>query len=113
MEASKQFVVPIIDEVYTAQKMEYSNGCFVGMVGNKSLAKTAVGFMAPSTCGRFKDAVCFISVKKHDSRLLKTWFFKVMQALDVLHVVAVSCDNHHVCNRKLNFLQFSYLKSVT
>ena len=89
----------MVDEVYTAQRVEYTNGSFIGWTEDGSPAKTVLSFMIQSICGKFKDVVCLIPVHKLDTHLLKTWFHKVMNFLDgIFDVVAVSADNH-VCNR--------------
>ena len=38
----KKVVVLIIDEVYTAQRVEYCNGKFIGLTENGSIAKTVL-----------------------------------------------------------------------
>ena len=95
----QKIVVLLIDEVYTAQRVEYNNGTFVGVTENGSPAKTVLAFMVQSLAGKYKDVVCLIPVNKLDTALLRTWFDRVMVALDDMFLVlAVSTDNH-VCNR--------------
>lgn len=95
----QKVVVLMIDEVYTAQRVEYSNGSFVGLTEDGLPAKTVLAFMIQSLAGKYKDVVCLIPVNKLDTVTLRTWFDKVMDALDdFFFVVAVSTDNH-VCNR--------------
>jgi len=95
----ERLVVLMMDEVYTAQRVEYTNGTFVGLTEEGSPAKTVLAFMVQSICGNYKDVVCLVPVDKLDSSLLKCWFFKVMEFLKgIFNVVAVSADNH-VCNR--------------
>ena len=95
----ERMVTLMIDEVYTAQRIEYSNGCFVGLTEDGKPAKTVLTFMVQSVCSRYKDVVCLIPVSQLDTALLQKWFEKVMIALDkLLFVVAVSVDNH-ICNR--------------
>ena len=95
----ERIVVLMLDEVYAAQRVEYSNGAFVGLTETGIPAKTVLTFMIQSICGKFKNVVCLVPVDKLDTQLLKTWFHKVMESLDdIFHVVAVSADNH-VCNR--------------
>ena len=86
-------VVLTIDEVYTAQRVEYSNGAFVGLTEDGLPAKTVLTFMVQSIAGKYKDVVCLVPV------LLRSWFDKVLNALnDIFFIVAVCTDNH-VCNR--------------
>ena len=88
-----------LDELNTAQRVEYTNGAFIGLTKAGTPAKTVIIFMVQSICGKYKDVVCLIAVHKLDTQLLKTWFYKMMMFLDnTFHNVAVSADNH-VCNR--------------
>ena len=104
-------VVLIIDEVYTAQRVEYGNGSFIGLTKDGLPAKTVLAFMIQSLAGKYKDVVCLIPVNKLDTGLLRTWFNRVMDALnDHFLVVAVSTDNH-VCNRYVTFA-FSFLPDI-
>ena len=91
----------MVDEVYTAQRIEYTNGSFVGVTEDGSPAKTVLAFMVQWLHGKYKDVVCLVPVNRLDTVLLRKWFDKVMLAVnEFLLVVAVSLDNH-VCNRKL------------
>ena len=95
----EKIVTLIIDEVYTAKRVEYQNEIFVGLTEDGLPAKTVLAFMIQSTCCKYKDVVCLIPVNKLDTTLLSCWFEKVMKALnDIFLVIAVSIDNH-VCNR--------------
>jgi len=95
----ERMVTLMIDEIYTAKRIEYSNGSFVGLTEEGEPAKTVLAFMVQSVCSKFKDIVCLVPVHNLDSTQLRLFFDKVMQGLkDILFVVAVSVDNH-VCNR--------------
>ena len=92
-------MVLMIDEDYTAQRIEYSNGYFVGLTEEGKRAKTVLTFMIQSVSRKYKNVVCLLPVNQLDTGFLKKWFDKVMVALnDLFFVVAVSVDNH-VCNR--------------
>ena len=91
----EKIVTLIIDEVYTAQRMEYSNGAFIGLTLDGEPAKTVLTFMVQSTCCKYKDIVCLVPAAKLSTRLLWYWFDRVMFALkDLVLVICVSVDNH-------------------
>ena len=88
----------MLDEVYTAQRVEYTNGSFIGVTEGAS-AKTVLIFMLQSVKGKYKDVVCLIPIHKLSTALLWKWFDLLMSVLnDLFLIVAVSADNH-VCNR--------------
>ena len=95
----EKIVTLILDEVYIAERVEYSNGSFIGLTENGTPAKTVLGFMVQSVCSNYKDIVCLIPVATLNTSVLQKWFTKVMTALhDIFIVIAVSADNH-ICNR--------------
>ena len=95
----QRIVTSMINEVYTAQRVEYSNGAFAGVTETGLPAKTVLTFMIQATCTKYKDVVCLIPLNKLDTTTLRYWFNQVMLSLhDLLSVIAVSVGNH-VCNR--------------
>ena len=95
----ERIVTFMIDKVYTAQRIEYSSGAFIGLTENGLPAKTVLTFMEQSTCGKYKDVICLVPINRLDASLLRLWFDRIMLALhDFFLVIAVSVDNH-VCNR--------------
>ena len=70
----------MINEVYTAQRIEYSNGYFVGLTEEDKGAKTVFTFMILSVPHKYKDVVCLLPVNQLGTEFLKKWFDKVVVA---------------------------------
>ena len=95
----QRIVTLMIDEVYTARRVEYSNGAFIGLSEDGVPARTVLTFMVQSTCDKNKDVACLVPINRLDTTILRIWFDKVMKTLDeIFFVVALSVDNH-MCNR--------------
>ena len=104
LSSHEKIVTLLIDKVYTAQKVEYSNGFFVGLTDVGLPAKSVLTFIVQSVCGSYKDVVCVVPINKLDTSILTSWFQKIMLALDkVFLVIAVSVENH-ICKRYLFYL---------
>ena len=89
----------MLDEVYTVQRVEYTNGSFIGVTEEGASAKTVLKFMLESVKGKYKNVVCLIPIHKLSTALIRKWFDLVMSALnDLFLVFAVSADNQF-CNR--------------
>ena len=111
LSVQEKIVTLILDEVYIAERVEYSNGSFIGLTEDGISAKTVLGFMVQSICSKYKDIVCLVPVTNLDTSILRKWFLKVMKALhDLFIVVAVSADNH-ICNRYDRI--YIYISTVT
>ena len=102
----EKIVTLLIDEVYTAQRIEYNNGAFIGLTEDGLPAKTVLAFMVQSVCCKFKDVVCLLPIlpvllpiNRLDTALLRKWFHKVMLGLHSLFIVATVSVDNHVCNR--------------
>lgn len=76
LKTAEKTVCLMIDEVYTAQKIEYSNGSFVGLDEEGKPAKTVLTFMMQSICSKYKDVVCLLPVSQLDTSLIRLWFDK-------------------------------------
>ena len=95
----ERIVTLMIDEIYTASRIEYSNGSFIGLTDEGLPAKTVLAFMVQSIKSKYKDVVCLVPISKLDTATLRSWFDRVMISIDeFLLVSAISVDNH-VCNR--------------
>ena len=70
----------LLDEVYTAQRVEYSNDSFVGLTEDGVPAKTVLAFMVQSICGKYRDVVCLIPINKLNTNTLSHWFNRVLKA---------------------------------
>ncbi len=99
----EKLVVLLIDEIYSAQRIEYSGGKVFGMEGG-SACKTVLSFMVKSVAGKYSDVVALYPISRLDHKNLRDMFDKVILSLsDVgMKVVCVSVDNA-TPNRK--FLQ--------
>ena len=64
-------MVLMIDKVYTAQSIEYSNGNFVGLTEKGKRAKTVLTFIIQSVSYKYNDVVCLLPVNQFDSEFLK------------------------------------------
>ena len=92
----------LIDEVYTAQRMEYNNSSFVGLIDGRP-AKTVHAFIIQSVAGKYKDVVCLLPVNKLNTPHLRHWLDCVLDGInDLFLVVVISVDNH-ACNKKEPF----------
>jgi len=95
----EKIVVLIIDEIYTASRVECSGGKLIGVTDEGRLSKTVLAFMLQSLCGKYKDVVKLVPVANLTTDILFQNFNAVMSSLSsVYFVIAVSVDNH-VVNR--------------
>ena len=84
----ERIVVLMLDKVYTAQGVEYTNSSFIGVTEGAS-AKTVLTFMLQSVKGKYKDVVCLIPIHKLSTALLRKWFDLVMSALNDLFLLII------------------------
>ena len=68
----------ILDEVYTANRVEYSGGKFYGYE-NKQVTKTLLGFMIKSVAGKFHDMVALVPISKIDADVIDKLWHKVLK----------------------------------
>ena len=112
-------VILLVDEIYTAKRVEYSNGKFIGLTDDGKVAKTVVTFMVQSLCSKYRDVVCIVPVESLTIELLEEYYYKVMvQLRELMFVQGLSSDDHPFtalylqnwvmanCNRKCHILGF-------
>ena len=99
LSAQKKIVVLLLDEVYMAQLVEYSNDSFVGLTEDGVSAKIVLAFMVQSTCGKYRDVVCLIPVNKLSTDTSSHWFNRVLKAISSFYKVLAVCADNHICNR--------------
>jgi len=70
----ERIVTLMIDEVYAARRIEYSNGAFVGITEDGVPAKTVLSFMVQSSCSKYQGMVCLVPIDRLDTKTLQFWF---------------------------------------
>ena len=87
----------ILDEVYSAKRVEYSNGTFYGYE-NQTVTKTLLGFMIKSVGGKFMDMVCLFPVDQLDSEILHSMWKNVLKEVTEIgfDVVSNTLDGHSI-----------------
>ena len=93
-------VVLMIDEVYSAQKVEFVRGKFLGNENNQA-TKTVLTFMIKSLASPYQDVVALIPTVNLNADNLHQHFMNVLKTITPIgfNVVIVSTDNH-TANRK-------------
>jgi len=102
----EKFVVLIADEIYCAQRVEYSGGKLYGNEEGSS-CKTLLCFMIKAIAGHYSDTVSLIPVSKLDTAKIQEEYNQVMKAMTNLgfQVVSMSLDNA-TPNRKFYVHEF-------
>ncbi len=77
----ERIVTMMLDEIYSAKRVEYSGGKVYGLQEDGSTSKTVLAFMVKSVAGPFSDVVALFPVTSLDSSALDTMFKKVLPAL--------------------------------
>jgi hypothetical protein len=90
----------ILDEVYSAKRIEYSNGKFYGFE-NSLVTKTLLCFMVKSVAGKYEDVVAMVPLTTISSEIIARWYDRVLKAVTELgFVVVVTLTDAHSSNRK-------------
>ena len=102
LSGAEKTVILLIDEVYTAEKLELdARGELVGLAENSDTAKTVLVFIVKSLRSPFSEVVSLVPMRNLTADVLMEIFKSVMNFLSsYLHVQAVSVDNH-IINRRL------------
>ncbi len=91
----ERLVVLLIDEIYSAQRVEYAGGKIFGLDAEGRTSKTLLSFMIKAAAGQYCDVVALHPIVNLDSTLMKKKFEEVMEAVSAANfeVVAISVDN--------------------
>lgn len=107
-------VLLIVDEIYSAKRVEYSGGDVLGLTADGNVASTLLCFMVKSLAGKYKDIVALYPMDRLTAAKQHACYQEVMTTLHstALNVVAVSVDNA-ATNRKfyIDFLCDGTLKT--
>uniref|UniRef100_A0A0K2TY48 Putative LOC100205425 [Hydra vulgaris] n=1 Tax=Lepeophtheirus salmonis TaxID=72036 RepID=A0A0K2TY48_LEPSM len=89
----------MIDEVYSAQRVEFGKGKFMGCEYNQA-TKTVLTFMIKSSGGKYIDVVALVPVSNLTAEFIYAQYEVIMKALWEVgfRVVALS-ENNHTANR--------------
>jgi hypothetical protein len=90
----------ILDEVYSAKRIEYSNGKFYGYE-NSEATKTLLCFMVKSVAGKYEDVVAMVPLTSINSEVIARWYDRVLKALtEIRFSIVVTLTDAHSSNRK-------------
>ena len=96
--SSQSYINLMLDEIYTAKRIEYSSasGKGMGLTQAGEVASTILCFMASSVCDKYQDVVALIPISHLNADKLKEATWNVLQLLaeSGFSVVSLCCDNH-------------------
>jgi hypothetical protein len=97
---NNRLVSVLIDEVYSAKRIEFSGGKFYGLE-NAEATKTLLCFMVSSVAGSYRDMVAMMPIVKIDASVILSNFEKVVEALQEIgfQVTSVLTDGHSANRR--------------
>ena len=70
----------MIDEIYSAQRIEYSNGKFYGGYDDQ-VTKTLLCFMIASVAGRYKDVIAMVPLTKISGDIIASHYDVCLKSL--------------------------------
>ena len=79
--SNEKICMLLIDEIYTAKRIEYSNGCFYGITENGEKTKTVLVFMLQSLQCKYRDVVKLVPTDLLTVSFLHKHFETVMEAI--------------------------------
>ncbi|CAM1313864.1 Uncharacterised protein r2_g2436 [Pycnogonum litorale] len=102
LDDTQKHVVLMLDEIYTAKRMEYSSstGKIYGITDECHFSKTLLCFMVKSLTSNYKDIVGLFPIDKLNVSKLSECVNNIFKMLDELGFnVIVLCADNHVVNR--------------
>jgi hypothetical protein len=96
----EKLVSIVLDEVYSAQRIEFQSGKFYGLE-NEEVTKTLLCLMLNGVAGKYQDIVAMVPLTRVSSTIINTWYIRVLEVVTKIgfDVVATSTDGHSA-NRK-------------
>ena len=87
-------VLLMIDEIYVAKRVEYSNGEIIGLTPDGEVASTLLCFMIKSLTSKYRDLVAMYPMAKLTAQKLYGCFREVLSHLHSIsfNVIAISVD---------------------
>jgi hypothetical protein len=101
LEPRERVCAIILDEVYSAKRVEFAGGKLYGLEDDADVSKTLLCFMVKSVASNYRDMVAMQPISKIDAGVIEKNFLAVLKTLSELgfDVVCVSTDGHS-SNRK-------------
>jgi len=96
----EKYVSIILDEVYSAKRIEYVGGQFYGLE-NANITQTLLCFMVKSLAGKYEDVVAMIPLASINSTVINDWFNRVLKEIsNIGFKVAAVLTDAHTANRR-------------